>query len=53
MKLSKPDLLLALTIAKNLGFDMDLMCELLPVGVAAMNVGLNNEYSSEEIINTA
>lgn len=52
MKLPKPDLSLALQIAQNLNFDMELMCELLPVGIAAINVELQNEYGSKEIIDT-
>lgn len=44
---------MALDIARNLNFDMEMMCELLPVGIAGMNIGLKNEYSGEEIINTA
>ena len=36
LKLPKPDLLLALNLAQNLGFDMELMSELLPVGIAGM-----------------
>jgi hypothetical protein len=40
LKLPKPDLSLALQIAQNLNFDMELMCELLPVGIAAINVEL-------------
>jgi hypothetical protein len=34
LKLSKPDLGLALEVARNLGFDMELMSELLPVGIS-------------------
>ncbi len=37
MKLTKPDLSVALNIAKNLGFDMEMMSELLPVGIFAMS----------------
>lgn len=41
MKLPEPDLALALQIARNLNFDMEMMCELLPVGVAGMRNGLD------------
>ena len=36
LKLTEPNLSLALDIAGNLGFDMDLMSELLPVGIWGM-----------------
>lgn len=42
MKLPEPDLALALQIAQNLGFDVELMSELLPVGVSGMKIILNN-----------
>lgn len=45
MKLPKPDLGLALEIAQNLGFDMELMSELLPVGIAGMKLVLNDTLS--------
>ena len=45
LKLPKPDLGLALEIARNLGFDMELMSELLPVGVAGMKLVLNDTLS--------
>lgn len=41
MKLPKPDLALALQIAQHLGFDMELMGELLPVGVSGMVKGMS------------
>ncbi len=44
---------MALDIARNLNFDMEIMSELLPIGLAGMNTGLKNEYSSEKIINQA
>ena len=49
LKLSEPDLSVALEIAKNLGFDMELMSELLPVGIQGIKEGLNEH--SEKIIN--
>ena len=36
LKLSKPDLSLALSLAQNLGLDMEVMSELLPVGIRGM-----------------
>lgn len=36
MKLSEPDLALALSIAQSLGFDMEQMSELLAVGISGM-----------------
>lgn len=36
LKLPEPDLSMALDIARNLNFDMEMMCELLPVGIAGM-----------------
>ncbi len=47
LKLSEPNLSLALNIARNLGFDMDIMSELLPVGVWGMKSGLNDLNSSQ------
>ncbi|MBQ8481009.1 MAG: hypothetical protein IJ532_00545 [Alphaproteobacteria bacterium] len=41
MKLSEPNLSLALDIAHNLGFDMDIMSELLPIGIQAMKSALS------------
>ena len=32
---------MALDIARNLNFDMEIMCELLPVGIAGMKNGLD------------
>ena len=37
LKLSEPNLSLALDIAQNLGFDMDIMCELLPIAILAIH----------------
>ncbi|MDY4842005.1 MAG: hypothetical protein SO314_06550 [Alphaproteobacteria bacterium] len=47
LKLPKPDLALALSIAQNLGFDMKLMSELLPVGIAGMKLVLNDTLSEK------
>lgn len=41
LKLPKPDLSMALDIARSLNFDMEMMCELLPVGIAGMKNGLD------------
>lgn len=41
LKLSEPDISVALGIARNLGFDMMLMSELLPVGIQGIKAGLN------------
>jgi hypothetical protein len=41
LKLPEPDLALALQLAQNLGLDMDIMSELLPVGISGMVKGLN------------
>lgn len=41
LKLPEPDLSLALDIARNLNFDMEMMCELLPVGIAGVKNGLD------------
>ena len=38
LKLPKPDLPLALNLAQNLGFDMELMSELLPVGIGCIKL---------------
>ena len=43
LKLSKPDLSMALDIARNLNFDIEIMSELLPVGVAGMRNGLDED----------
>lgn len=43
MKLPDPDLSMALDIARNLNFDMEMMCELLPVGIAGMKNGLDED----------
>ncbi len=37
MKLPEPNLALALSIAQNLGFDVEMMSELLPVGIWGMS----------------
>lgn len=47
LKLSKPDLTQALSLAQYLGFDMDIMSELLPVGVYAMKTALNDNLSDK------
>jgi hypothetical protein len=41
LKLPTPDLNLALQIAKNLGFDMYYMSELLPIGIQGIKMGIN------------
>ena len=41
MKLPKPDLTLALEIARNLGFEMEIISELLPIGIYGM-INTNN-----------
>lgn len=43
LKLSELSLSLALDIAHNLGFDMDIMSELLPPSVQAMKSALNED----------
>lgn len=43
LKLSEPDLGLALSIAQSLGFDMELMSELLPKGIAGIMEVVNKE----------
>lgn len=43
LKLSKPDLSMALDIARNLNFDIEIMSELLPVSVAGMRNGLDED----------
>lgn len=43
LKLPEPDLLLTLNLAQNLGFDMELMSELLPVGIRGINECVNNK----------
>lgn len=45
LKLSKPDLSLALSLAQNLGLDMEIMSELLPVGLFAILDNQKNECS--------
>ena len=50
LKLSEPNLGIALSIAESMAFDRDLLAELLPVGVLAMKQGLNDS-NSEKIIN--
>ena len=41
LKLPKPDLALALEIARNLGFEMEIISELLPIGIYGM-INTNN-----------
>ena len=43
MKLSEPNLSLALDIARNFGFDADVMSELLPIGIQAMKTALDED----------
>ena len=43
MKLSEPDLNMALELAHHLGFEMSLMAELLPVGIQGMKAALNEK----------
>ena len=43
LKLTEPNLSLALDIARNLGFDMDIMSELLPVGIWGMKSELKEK----------
>lgn len=43
LKLTEQNLSLALDIARNLGFDMDLMSELLPVGIWGMKSELKEK----------
>ena len=43
LKLSEPNLSLALDIARSLGFDMDIMSELLPISIQAMKIALNED----------
>ena len=45
LKLSKPDLTLALSLAQNLGLDMEIMSELLPIGIFAILDNQRNECS--------
>ncbi|MBQ8677310.1 MAG: hypothetical protein IJ529_02435 [Alphaproteobacteria bacterium] len=42
LKLSEPSLSLALDVARNLGFDMDIMSELLPIEILAIKQNLND-----------
>ena len=42
MKLSEPSLSFALDVARNLGFDMDIMSELLPIEILAIKQNLND-----------
>ncbi len=48
LKLSEPNLSLALDVARGLGFDADVMSELLPLAIQAMKTALNEnkEYSN-------
>ncbi len=48
LKLSEPNLSLALDVARGLGFDADVMSELLPLAIQAMKTALseNKEYSN-------
>lgn len=48
LKLSEPDLSVALTISNNFGFNKELATEFLSVGVQGMKQGLNEH--SEKII---
>ena len=43
LKLSEPNLSLALDIARSLGFDADVMSELLPPAVQAMKIALSED----------
>jgi hypothetical protein len=42
LKLSEPDLSLALDIARNLGFNVDIMYDLLPIGIQGAKNGIDN-----------
>ena len=46
LKLPQPDLGLALQIAQNMGFDMELMSELLPIGIAGIKSALKEDNTS-------
>ena len=52
MKLSEPDLNMALEIAHHLGFKMSLMAELLPVGIKGMTEGIYDRNSEKTINQT-
>ena len=52
LKLSEPNLETALKIAETLNFDMDMLTELLSVGILAMKQGLNDS-NSEKIKHTS
>ena len=47
LKLTEPNLSLALDIARSLGFDMDIMSELLPVGIWGMKSAIDDLNSSQ------
>ena len=47
LKLSEPGLTQALSLAQYLGFYMDIMSELLPIGVYAMKTALNDNLSDK------
>lgn len=49
LKLSEPNLSLALDIARSLGFDADVMSELLPIGIQAMKIALNEDKGQVKI----
>ena len=42
LKLSEPDLGVALKLAENLGLNMQMMTELLPVGVQGIKAGIQD-----------
>ena len=42
LKLSEPELGVALTLAQNLGLNMELMTELLPAGVQGIKAGIQD-----------
>ena len=49
LKLSEPDLSVALQIASAMGFDIPAMAELLPVGLQGMKSGLSEEDRANQI----
>ena len=49
LKLSEPNLSLALDIARSLGFYMDIMSELLPISIQAMKSALNEDKEQVKI----
>ena len=49
LKLSEPNLSLALDIARSLGFDADVMSELLPPAVQAMKIALSEDKEQVKI----